>query len=257
VTKPFERERKHGRRFLTWKHKPDYLNSKLLQVMDAQDATAEQDRASCSHHGMQNGVLPEEAPQSTNNPNVHDPAPTTTAAEFLSRAIPAAAEPDMVEPAYETIPDSGSSASGRGASYAGIVDNDEGISSSVHRGFKQKYNVRWKSICRGTRAKLAFSLGYKLQVNLKGMFSYLKVVLKTYLKHPAVLQGVVQFYHQVSILVYMAPGASAKATYSEYPGLILKQAMAGLRTMKIVFSAIRRLAFRIRSHRQSPTKIRE
>ena len=75
--------------------------------MDAQDATAEQDRARCSHHGMQNGVLPEEAPQSTNNPNVHDPAPTTTAAEFLSRAIPAAAEPDVVEPAYETIPDSG------------------------------------------------------------------------------------------------------------------------------------------------------
>ena len=75
--------------------------------MDAQDATAGEDRAACSNHGMQNGVLPGEATLGMSNPNVYDPAPSTSAAEFLSRAIPAATEPDVAEPTYDVTPEPG------------------------------------------------------------------------------------------------------------------------------------------------------
>ena len=53
---------------------------------------------------MQNGVRPGEAvPPEMGNPNIFDPAPS--AAEFLSGANPAVAEPDVAEPAYGAAPD--------------------------------------------------------------------------------------------------------------------------------------------------------
>ena len=64
-----------------------------------------EDRAVCTERGMQNGVRPGEAvPPEMGNPNLFDPAPVT-AVEFLSGVNTAAAEPDVVDPAYGAAPD--------------------------------------------------------------------------------------------------------------------------------------------------------
>ncbi|CAE7274583.1 GIP [Symbiodinium sp. CCMP2456] len=63
---------------------------------------------------MQNGVPPQQGPvenPALENPNVHDPAPISAAAEFLGGAMPAReAGPDMVDPAYGAAPDMGARA---------------------------------------------------------------------------------------------------------------------------------------------------
>ena len=83
--------------------------------MYAQDATAgglttgtSEDPGRCTERAVQNGVLPQTGPTvnpAWDNPNEYDPAPTTTAAEFLGRTEPVLTEPDVVEPAYGAAPD--------------------------------------------------------------------------------------------------------------------------------------------------------